>query len=442
MRSRLRRLLFGLASCLALFGVALVGSWLWLKSDSGNAFVRQRITTAVADRIDGALSIGGLSGAPLTGISVHEVGLEHAGESILQAQQLRVTYRLWDLIFGRRALGIDLRGVALTIRERSNGSLNVSHLWKQPSEPRAEHESVSASNAGIRLSTLRIEDGRVDYFSHNHPQPIAVDGVALDASGSIDATSELDVRRFGARVQGVPIEAKGRATWSAESIDLQNLQIDAAGIKTTGRIHGPPSSIAIELAARAKAAGSVDVHGTADVPGHHVDANVALADVDPSAFGAAKGRISATISARAKWGDGGVFGPVTGHSVQGEVQGNRFERGAFDAELKGHAVDIARASAVLPAGVLTAKGRIGFDGEMALDFTFKITDASQLGSVSSWLVIPAIGGHVAGSVVEGRVTKRAGHKAEVSIKSFRPGDTLKRDVARSLLQLPGLLRGR
>jgi autotransporter translocation and assembly factor TamB len=442
MRSRLRRVLYVLAGCLALFGVALLGSWLWLKSESGNAFVRERITTAVADRVDGALSIGALSGAPLTGISVHEVGLEHAGESILRAQDLLVSYRLWDLILGRRALGIDLRGVVLTIRERSDGALNVSHLWKQPSEPRAEHESANASKAGIRLSTLRIEAGRVDYFSHSHEHPISVDGIVLDASGSIDAASEFDIRRFGARVQGVPIEAKGRATWSAESIDLQNLQVDAAGIKTTGHIHGPPSSIAIGLVAHDRAAGSIDIHGTADVPGHRLDADVALADVDPSAFGAAKGRISAMISARAKWGDGGVFGPVTGHSMQGEVQGNRFERGSFDAELKGHAVDVSRAGAVLPAGVLTAKGRVGFNGEMALDFTFKITDASQLGSVSSWLVIPAIGGHVAGSVVEGRVTKRAGHEAEVSIKSLRPGDRLKRDVARSLFQLPGLLRSK
>src|SRR5215472_13278851 len=126
----LRRIAYVLGGLGAIFALLSLGSWLWLRSDSGSAFVRERIQRAVAERVNGMLSVGPVSGSPLTGIAVDDVRFERDGDAILKAERLRFSYRLWDLLMGTHALGIAAKGLEVTIREREDGTLNVSGLLK------------------------------------------------------------------------------------------------------------------------------------------------------------------------------------------------------------------------------------------------------------------------------------------------------------------------
>ncbi len=148
-----------LAGCiLGIAGVAL-------RTDAGRDFVARTAVRLVNDRIDGNLSIGDLGGSFFEGLQARNVLLTGpAGDTVVALAELRLRYRLADLLSRRIVLGqlvLEQPEINLT-QFRAGGPFNFELLF-QPDDGESGGEAEGGSDGSsallVAFSDVQIRDG-------------------------------------------------------------------------------------------------------------------------------------------------------------------------------------------------------------------------------------------------------------------------------------------
>jgi autotransporter translocation and assembly factor TamB len=154
-RWSLHAVIWSWAIALALAGAGL----LFLHSDPGRAWLRDRVVAALDGLLAGQISIGRIEGSVLDRFSLHDVEVrDDLGEVALRVDEMILDTDLWELAQQRVAVDVViLERLQVMARVRPDGSLNLGHVI----EPQPESEEVSPWI--VSLERLAVRDGAVTW---------------------------------------------------------------------------------------------------------------------------------------------------------------------------------------------------------------------------------------------------------------------------------------
>src|SRR5262245_55920015 len=129
--SRLGRwLALGVLAILTLAGVGL----LLLQTSWGHERVRRILVAQSAKLLAGQLEVKSLSGSLLTGTTLHGVHLIQDGQPLLEADEIRVSYRIRGFTQGAIDINeVSMRNPKVAIVETANG-WNVGKILAKPAD--------------------------------------------------------------------------------------------------------------------------------------------------------------------------------------------------------------------------------------------------------------------------------------------------------------------
>jgi translocation and assembly module TamB len=191
---RARRIIRWLVHAVAwstLIFVVLVGvGLLFLHSDRGRAWLRDKVVAALDSVLAGEISIGRLEGNVFDRFSLHDVEVrDERGEVALRVDEMILDTDLWELAQQRVVVDVViLERLQIMARVRADGSFNLSHVI----EPQPETEEVSPWI--VSLDRLAVHDGAFTWTEAGktvtHVDDIEIETRVLTGRG--DTTIELE----------------------------------------------------------------------------------------------------------------------------------------------------------------------------------------------------------------------------------------------------------
>lgn len=465
MRHPLPRILLGLVygvfSLIFLAVVALGGTLLWLRSASGQAFVRRQIDQAASQSLRGRVEVAAIGGSILQGILLHDVVVRAAdGALVARARTVAVRYDPIDLLLGRRRIDrLGLVSPELRLVEDSRGRLNVSTLVRENDEPPTE----------ITFSEVAIDDGQIRW----QPRPAPGKGKAKSAARRLESISargqlQLGARRtvtlrtLAARYVGPegerPLRAHGQAhltedivaveratlalgdsqltgaaTLAGRRLDLRIERLtvappearwvadtlDPSGpIRATGHITGPLNALAVNLTVQ-PAAGALAVSGRINVPGQSGRIIADLQGVSWSAL--RRDALAFELSGRAnitgRLTQDGPRGTLDLEQARGRAKAIPFHDGTAMAHIGPGRLQLERYTISLPGGTLVGDGLVSEDGAVKLHFRLRVLDPAQLPQTTGWqkTLLSLAQPLTQGALLEGNLVRPPGGQPEVTI---------------------------
>jgi autotransporter translocation and assembly factor TamB len=135
--------------------VLVVAALLFLHSDRGRAWLRDKVVAALDSVLAGQISIGRIEGSVLDRFSLHDVEVrDDLGEVAIRVDEMILDADLWELAQQRVAVDeVTLERLQIMARVRPDGSLNLGHVI----EPQPESEEVSPWI--VSLDRVAVHDG-------------------------------------------------------------------------------------------------------------------------------------------------------------------------------------------------------------------------------------------------------------------------------------------
>lgn len=372
--------------------VLLGGGVLWLRSDAGNAFLKDQVLTNAAPAIpNGSLSIDGLETDLFTGISLKGVRLADAqGRPLVAADAVVLGYNLRHITDKRvDVTELTLDHPVIDVGADEQGVLDILHVLgldeeTDEEEPPSEPAPWIDIPADIRVLKVAIVDGDLRYRDASDPAApldVRVRGLGFQGGATVAGrTAALQGLRLDvAAVEGIegvavpkPIALQLDARYDSSQLTLNKLQLDAGATRLAldGRVQDVDlETLALDLRLK--------------------ELHVAESDVEPLAgpdFG----------EDGVLWGDLDITGTITGPlsgieaALEARTPGGRFDLRAgadttqevmpWSVGLRTAGLDVDRITPQVPEPVhlafeLDAKGEgVGGPEAMLVDFTLKAKD--------------------------------------------------------------------
>ncbi|HZS39092.1 MAG TPA: hypothetical protein VFF06_19810 [Polyangia bacterium] len=398
--------------------IAIAAGALWLRGYDSHEWVRRRLTEFVNARIAGELRVGRVRGSLWRDLTLDGVELRNRhGRIAARARAVYAHYHPWGLVRHRPFFDtLVVEAAEVRVAEVEHGQLDLSPLrrWLR------EH------NRRLRVRDLFIHGARVELPRGKSP---LVELDELDARGSLEFADhhrrgfvELDRVRAVAAFKRGPRRAlagAGRYAFDPETIARGHARLEIGGttrLLVAGRLthdrldldrvtlaaapellhqlspkEAPPDQILVELRAhgpRGKVHAQLDVHpGPGEI---HADATVdtrrwtATAVVDHRQLDGAyfpnhpRFTIDARLHASARRTPRGWFVDGVIDRASGMIGNAFFDRGSLNGWIDRGVLEVARAGMDVPGGSVSGRGRVGFDGNIALDLRVNVNSPSKL----------------------------------------------------------------
>jgi autotransporter translocation and assembly factor TamB len=169
--------------------VLVVAGLLFLHSDRGRAWLRDKVIAALDSVLAGEISIGRIEGSVIDRFSLHDVEVrDDLGEVAIRVDEMILDTDLWELVQQRVAVDeVFLERLQIMARVRPDGSLNLSHVI----EPQPESEEVSPWI--VSLDRMAVHDGAFTWTEAG--ETTHVDDIEIETrvvTGGGDTTVELE----------------------------------------------------------------------------------------------------------------------------------------------------------------------------------------------------------------------------------------------------------
>ncbi len=248
-----------------LAGLVMVSGLVFVRTEQFRTLARQHLLDALNTSLVGQLSLERLEGTLWGSLVLHQVHLEHQGETVLHIPRLTVRYRLLPLFTARLEVS-DISLVDPFIRLSQDDGGGVTLL--EAVSPAAQKEPQNPPGLSIGLENLTIENGRLAVSRGD--RSCHLNALRLDARLAITPTGlDVDIRHLSlhAVAEGIPplgVEAAAHyhhgATPPAVQLHHLSLTTDHSRLRLSGQIsnvHTPDPGLALEL--------SLEKIGLADV---------------------------------------------------------------------------------------------------------------------------------------------------------------------------------
>ncbi|HEX2570665.1 MAG TPA: hypothetical protein VH877_14000 [Polyangia bacterium] len=465
MRRIVLGLAYGLFSLIFLVVLAFGGTLLWLRSASGQAFVRRQIDRAASQSLNGRVEIGAMGGSILQGLLLHDVAVRDAhGDLVARARTVAVRYNPIDLLLGRRRIGrLGLVSPELRLVEDGHGRLNVSTLVRESEGPPTE----------ITFSEVAIEDGRIHWQSRpakaqakNEARPGGnarrLESISARGQMHLGARRTIDLRTLTARYIGPegerPLRMQGQARLTDDAVAVERATLDlgdsqlagaatlagrrldlkidrltvapgearwvadkldpAGPLRASGRITGPLDALAVNLTVQ-PVTGSLALSGRLDVTDQSGRVVADLKDVSWSAL--RRDALPFELSGRAhitgRLTKDGPRGTLDLAEVHGRAQYIPFSEGTATARIGPDRLQLERYTISLPGGTLVGDGLVREDGAVQLRFHLRVLDPEHLPRTTGWqqTLLSLAQPLTQGALLEGSLVRPAGGAPDVSI---------------------------
>jgi hypothetical protein len=243
-----RRWLLGIGVLVAwLAGLVLGTTGAALRTSVGREQIVRWAVHQANSVLGGTVEVGGVGGSFLGGLEIADLRVRHAdGTSVLEADRLRVQYRIQDLLAGRIVFGsLALEGVAIAIVQAEPGA---RWNFEEVIEPDTTSRGGGTSPL-VAFADVRIVDGTVVVKTPLTGPPGEVveweDGVRgpLQVRRFTDLGADLAYLRVASPVPGSPILAQvNRAT-----VQASDPAFDVRDVRGDIRLYSDSVRLALDL---------------------------------------------------------------------------------------------------------------------------------------------------------------------------------------------------
>lgn len=231
------RTLIGLALTLAALVLAV---WVVLRSVWFREWLRDYVTAAVNESINGHLTIDAISGSLFSDVTLHGVALQEAGATVLTVERIDASYDPLEMISG--AISINrihvTRPVVRLVRDARGW--NVARIVDRDREVEEPESPLT-----LTIRSVGIEAGELHVIVDGEPIG-ELSQVALEAAVDVNAAGtavDLDGLTFYDERSRTPFELRDamvRLTDAGTSVD--NLHLVAPNLELTGQARLPADS--------------------------------------------------------------------------------------------------------------------------------------------------------------------------------------------------------
>lgn len=275
---RLRRL--GIAALLLSTGttVGLSGLVLWLRSASGNDFLRRQLDGVVdAAMVEGDFQIGGLETDLFTTLKLTDVSLvDDEGRAVVAVDEALATPRLLSAVTGELAIEeLVLTGVAVDLAIDEDGRSDVERLFgiepSEETEPSAPWEGLPLD---VVVERIAVVDASAE-VRRAEESVLSLAGLQVQAKASVIGS---DVQVEDIAIGGdlaVPelghVEVEGAVLYRGDSLDLSKVVVSLGEgeVELDGQISGLQGTpeLSVTLAAKPFDLAPIDAFANAGLAG-------------------------------------------------------------------------------------------------------------------------------------------------------------------------------
>jgi len=337
----------GFGVLIAVGVTAALGFRLWLGSQRGQRAVQQRLDTWVAQKSNGRLHVGKISGSLVSGVRLDSVELyDRKGRVALRAASVRARYSAAQVLAGRPVLQVDVDRPELDVDALTSGEIDLESLTRV-----VEHEGERTRR--FTLDKLMVHDGTLRSPARHQ----SLTHVELEARATLDQENRLGDRGAMSLLSmkaywhgahgGAPVGASGTVRWSVPD---RRLDADALTLRV-GQSH-------------------VQVRG--DVRADEVDLRLATLSLAPEEL--LLFAPTATPPRRPITGEGRAVGPLDAIVVRGTLRPDHGEvqlRGRLDANEREGQLHLlldrveSDFAPVVVSGVVALRGKLEEGGGVA-----------------------------------------------------------------------------
>ncbi|TNE84687.1 MAG: hypothetical protein EP330_28875 [Deltaproteobacteria bacterium] len=228
-RQRLRRTALGLGVLAGLGLLGLSGLVLWLRSESGNDFIRRQVDGLVDGLMtEGDFSIGELETDLFTTWTVREVAIVgEDGHALLDLEEARVALRPFSIFGGELEVSeVRLTGLAGDLALDADGNLDLLGMFPLAAEDDAPSAPWEGLPIDVHVERVALERSRVEM---RNPE-----GTTLSVAG-IEVAADVSVRGKIVRAEDIAIAAdfavpelarvagSGAVSWDGDAFNVEDL---------------------------------------------------------------------------------------------------------------------------------------------------------------------------------------------------------------------------
>ncbi|MBN8709156.1 MAG: hypothetical protein BGO12_17960 [Verrucomicrobia bacterium 61-8] len=241
-----KRFLIALAALVALGGLALLCTNIYLQSST----VQQRIRESVARQVGTDVKIRSTSYTPWSGLVLRNIEVPDPispSMNILEAKALRIRFSFLPL-FNKRFVIYDcsLYEPTLIVRQLANGDwmaplpAKIKEVEPAPVVPGAPTAPrVVGAAFKCQVERLRLIGGTVAFLDAKNRTVLMLESVDIDAniSDNVAAAGVFDIGETDISGYLHPRKVGGPFTWDGEVLDLPQIKGALAGGEITGSYH-------------------------------------------------------------------------------------------------------------------------------------------------------------------------------------------------------------
>ena len=390
---------------LSLLSLALIGLFLFSRTDTAKTYVKTLLERRLNDIPNFEISIGDMRTAAVSRIEIKDVEVRIAGEKFASVERLSTDYSvplLYSVISRSRIRlsNTEIEGLSLVLSRDGAGTWNFKRLKRNDGEEKDPEErkiSIAFENNSIRDSRVSIDDrlrGRLLEFDLVGESLFSVTLVELTKKVELRArdvnfdyaSSGIRIRNLGGKmdfaswncefedagfsVQGVPVRGSGRITNLREPLFETTVFLEGVGLNGNGELN-------IRAETDLKMRSLDDMTGTvrAEAVNSFLDGEEIRTDFAPVRFSGTRASLEGTVAGG--FGESSVKGHFDFARWLGGKERNEF---GFDAGLKNvAAVEMVRALGLLPDSLelgndprLDAAAKVSGHWASGRDYSFRV----------------------------------------------------------------------
>ena len=229
-------------TALIVLGIVIVSLLLLLQTPFASRLVVSKLLPKVNEQLNGRLAAEGVSGSLLSGLTLRGVTLrDPEGQVVLQAERVKVSYSLWDLINGKYVLGplVLERPIVRLLKDHPGEQYSILRVF----EKRDEGVSTASKSVDLTIRDITLQDGAVVATVWREPaQPVQEQPQPLDTVQLQSVNLSLPLLHYSA---GPTLPRGALLEIASARAFLVNPELELARLEGEARMHGDSLVIAL-----------------------------------------------------------------------------------------------------------------------------------------------------------------------------------------------------
>ncbi|MGA2091488.1 MAG: hypothetical protein ABSH12_08555, partial [Endomicrobiales bacterium] len=224
------RTLFKISKYLLLCAAVIItAAVVFVETDYFKGLVKNVMISHLKPITGGTVTVGKINGNIFTGITFEEVRLGSAGEPLLYAERVDVSYFLPSLFAGRLLVpAIVITRPSLNVTQDAAGHWNFTEIFSQIQAARNRGAAVKAG-ISLAIGTVRINEGSCVVKRNNKAVPVEINHIHLVTSVGIKRDqTDIRIAACSARVIQPQLSIKdmtGRVEITGSDLKLHDIRI-------------------------------------------------------------------------------------------------------------------------------------------------------------------------------------------------------------------------